>query len=88
MLHTRSLTISSSSSFVSFLQLFGRGGFHHNRRVDYTAEDWVPIVILSAHDEDDYIQRALDCGADVYLKKPINSVQLLGQINFYPKGPQ
>ena len=56
-------------------------GFEATRIIrDYTAEDWVPIIFLSAHDEDDYIQRALDCGADVYLKKPINSVQLLGQI--------
>jgi diguanylate cyclase (GGDEF)-like protein len=46
----------------------------------YSDDDWVPIVFLSAHDEDDYVQRALDTGADVYLKKPINSVQLLGQI--------
>ena len=43
-------------------------------------DDWVPIIFLSAHDEDDYIQQALDTGADVYLKKPINAVQLLGQI--------
>lgn len=46
----------------------------------YNEDDWVPIIFLSAHDEDDYIQRALDTGADVYLQKPINSVQLLGQI--------
>ena len=46
----------------------------------YNEDNWVPIIFLSAHDEDDYIQRALDTGADVYLKKPINSVQLLGQI--------
>lgn len=43
-------------------------------------EDWIPIIFLSAHDEDDYIQKALDVGADVYLQKPINAVQLLGQI--------
>lgn len=47
---------------------------------EYDENDWVPIIFLSAHDEDDYIQRALDAGADVYLKKPINAVQLLGQI--------
>ncbi len=47
---------------------------------EYQEDDWVPIIFLSAHDEDDYIQRALDTGADVYLKKPINAVQLLGQI--------
>jgi len=46
----------------------------------FAEDDWVPIVFLSAHDEDDYVQRALDTGADVYLRKPLNSVQLLGQI--------
>lgn len=56
-------------------------GFEATRIIrDYTEDDWVPIIFLSAHDEDDYIQRALDTGADVYLKKPINAVQLLGQI--------
>ena len=56
-------------------------GFEATRIIrDYTEDNWVPIIFLSAHDEDDYIQRALDAGADVYLKKPINAVQLLGQI--------
>lgn len=56
-------------------------GFEATRAIrEFADDDWVPIVFLSAHDEDDYVQRALDTGADVYLKKPINSVQLLGQI--------
>lgn len=56
-------------------------GFEATRTIrKYADDDWVPIVFLSAHDEDDYVQQALDTGADVYLKKPINSVQLLGQI--------
>ncbi len=56
-------------------------GFDATRAIrDYAEDNWVPIIFLSAHDEDDYIQRALDTGADVYLYKPINAVQLLGQI--------
>lgn len=43
-------------------------------------EDWIPIIFLSGHIGDDYIQRALDSGADVYLRKPINAVELTGQI--------
>ena len=59
----------------------GMDGFEATRCIrEYADDDWVPIVFLSAHDEDDYVQQALDTGADVYLKKPINSVQLLGQI--------
>jgi len=57
-------------------------GFEATRLIrEYTQANWVPIIFLSGHEEDDYIQRALDEGADVYLNKPINTVQLLGQIN-------
>ncbi|MDX2502984.1 MAG: diguanylate cyclase [Gammaproteobacteria bacterium] len=45
-----------------------------------SGEDWIPILFLSGHTEDDYIQRALESGADVYLRKPINAVELTGQI--------
>ena len=48
------------------------------RAIDVT--HWVPLIFLSAHTEDSYIQRALDSGADVYLRKPINKVELHGQI--------
>jgi diguanylate cyclase (GGDEF)-like protein len=57
-------------------------GFEATRQLrEFTRDNWVPIIFLSGHEEDDYIQRALDVGADVYLKKPISTVQLLGQIN-------
>ena len=57
-------------------------GFEATKTIrEYTQSDWVPIVFLSAHNRDDYIQRALDTGADVYLKKPISVAQVLGQIN-------
>ncbi|MCW8928973.1 MAG: diguanylate cyclase [Gammaproteobacteria bacterium] len=43
-------------------------------------EDWIPIIFLSAHSDDVYIQQALDSGADVYLHKPVNKVELSAQI--------
>lgn len=43
-------------------------------------DDWIPIIFLSAHTEDTYLQQALDSGADVYLRKPINRVELTAQI--------
>ncbi|WP_198264226.1 GGDEF domain-containing response regulator [sulfur-oxidizing endosymbiont of Gigantopelta aegis] len=43
-------------------------------------DDWLPIIFLSAHSEDSYLQKALDSGADVYLRKPINKVELAAQI--------
>lgn len=56
-------------------------GFEATRMIREAAhEHWIPIIFLSSHREDDYIQRALDVGADVYLRKPVNAVQILGQI--------
>lgn len=56
-------------------------GFDATKAIrEYMDDDWIPLIFLSVHSEDDYIQRALDCGADVYLRKPINSVELQGQI--------
>ncbi len=55
-------------------------GFEATEQIRGADDDWIPIIFLSAHDEDDYIQRALNFGADVYLQKPVNTVQLLGQI--------
>ena len=46
----------------------------------HSGEDWIPIIFLSGHTADNYIQRALDSGADVYLRKPINATELTGQI--------
>lgn len=43
-------------------------------------DDWIPIIFLSAHTENTYLQQALDSGADVYLRKPINKVELTAQI--------
>lgn len=43
-------------------------------------ENWIPIIFLSAYTDENYIQRALDSGADVYLRKPVNRVELSAQI--------
>lgn len=56
-------------------------GFEATKAIrEYMDDDWIPLIFLSVHSEDDYIQKALDNGADVYLRKPINSVELQGQI--------
>jgi len=56
-------------------------GFNATRQIrTIKADEWIPIIFLSAHLEDEYIQKALDSGADVYLRKPINTVELHGQI--------
>ncbi len=40
----------------------------------------VPIIVMSAHEQDHTKARALDAGADDYLTKPVNVVELLAQV--------
>ncbi|MFK5894340.1 MAG: diguanylate cyclase [Pseudomonadota bacterium] len=56
-------------------------GFEATQKIrQLDSSHWVPLIFLSAHTEDHYIQKALDSGADVYLRKPINDIELHGQI--------
>ena len=58
-----------------------KDGFEATAEIRLVERDyWAPVIFLSGHTEDDYIQRALDNGADVYLRKPLNAVELVGQI--------
>jgi CheY-like chemotaxis protein len=43
----------------------------------------VPIVILSAYDLPDYIQRCRDVGGDLYLVKPVSVPELVELLNEY-----
>jgi diguanylate cyclase (GGDEF)-like protein len=59
----------------------GCDGFEATKRIrEFDSSYWVPLIFLSAHSDNHYIQKALDSGADVYLRKPINDVELHGQI--------
>lgn len=40
----------------------------------------LPIVVLTALDDDESLRRALALGADVYLQKPVNSQNLLESV--------
>ena len=63
-------------------EMRGMDGFTTTQKIrELTKNHWIPIIFLSAHSQDEYIQKALDYGADVYLRKPINFVELHGQIN-------
>jgi len=62
-------------------EMRGMDGFSTTQKIrELTENHWIPIIFLSAYSQDEYIQKALDYGADVYLRKPINFVELHGQI--------
>jgi len=62
-------------------EMRGMDGFSTTQKIrELTENHWIPIIFLSAYSQDDYIQKALDYGADVYLRKPINFIELHGQI--------
>lgn len=48
-------------------------GFECTRRIrEMTGETWVPIIILSALNDEENLVKALGCGADDFLHKPIS----------------
>ncbi len=44
-------------------------------------EDWVPIIFLSSHIDDESIVRGIDSGGDDYLTKPVSLVVLKAKID-------
>jgi len=56
-------------------------GFELTRAIrKINPKEWVPIIFLSSNNDDDNLAEGLECGGDVYLTKPVNQVQLRGQI--------
>ena len=43
-------------------------------------EEWVPIIFLSASEYDQDLERAIECGGDDYLVKPVSAVVLSAKI--------
>jgi diguanylate cyclase (GGDEF)-like protein len=55
----------------------GIDGYETARRIrTITAEEWVPIIFLSASEDDQDLERAIECGGDDYLVKPVSQVVL------------
>jgi serine phosphatase RsbU (regulator of sigma subunit)/anti-sigma regulatory factor (Ser/Thr protein kinase) len=42
---------------------------------------WCPVIVISAHDAEDLILKALSAGADDYMTKPVHHRILIGKIN-------
>jgi len=55
----------------------GIDGYETARRIRAVApEEWVPIIFLSASEDDQDLKRAIECGGDDYLVKPVSTVVL------------
>ncbi|GEM_PF-601470 len=48
------------------------------RRMDETRE--LPVIVMSGSDKPDYARRATDCGANAFLRKPLDQGSLLNSI--------
>jgi diguanylate cyclase (GGDEF)-like protein len=55
----------------------GMDGYETARRIRAVAlEEWVPIIFLSASEDDQDLKKAIESGGDDYLVKPVSSVVL------------
>src|SRR3954470_9912652 len=55
----------------------GIDGYETARRMrSLSPQEWVPIIFLSASEDDQDLKRAIECGGDDYLVKPVSSVVL------------
>ena len=55
----------------------GIDGYETARRMRAVSpEEWVPIIFLSASEDDQDLQRAIECGGDDYLVKPVSPAVL------------
>jgi len=59
----------------------GIDGYETARRIRAAQpEEWTPIIFLSAGDYDQDFERAIECGGDDYLMKPVSGVVLSAKI--------
>ena len=59
----------------------GIDGYEAARRIRAVhPEEWVPIIFLSAGDFDQDLERAIECGGDDYLVKPVSAAVLSAKI--------
>jgi diguanylate cyclase (GGDEF)-like protein len=59
----------------------GIDGYETARRIRAARpEEWIPIIFLSASEDDQDLERAIECGGDDYLVKPVSVVVLGAKI--------
>jgi diguanylate cyclase (GGDEF)-like protein len=74
-------TTERPSLILLDVKMPGIDGYEAARRIRAAEpEEWVPIIFLSAGDYDQDLERAIECGGDDYLMKPVSSVVLSAKI--------
>jgi CheY-like chemotaxis protein len=64
-------------------------GFEVCRRVKTSTQWWtIPIIVLTALDKPEDYARAIDCGADDFMSKPLNETILLARVRGYLRAKQ
>ena len=76
------LFISERPSLVLLdVNMPGIDGYETARRIRAARPDeWTPIIFLSASEDDQDLERAIECGGDDYLVKPVSPVVLSAKI--------
>ena len=72
-------TLDNTGCLVLDLQMPGMGGLGLLKRLTDSGTR-VPVIILTAHGDDDMRQRTLQVGATAFLEKPVRGVALLQAI--------
>ncbi|HEX7125212.1 MAG TPA: response regulator [Thermodesulfobacteriota bacterium] len=71
--------LSTTRCLILDLRMPGMGGFALQERLAGTGHR-IPIVILTAHGDDEARRRALGAGAVAFLHKPVDGEALLGAV--------
>jgi FixJ family two-component response regulator len=72
-------TLTAASCLIADLRMPGMDGIELQRRVRAERPE-LPVILISAHYDDDLRSRALEGGAMEFLYKPLDPVNLLATI--------
>jgi FixJ family two-component response regulator len=73
-------TLATASCLIADVRMPGMDGIKLQRRVRLERPR-LPVIFISAHNDDDIRRRALDGGAVDFLYKPFDAADLLGAID-------
>ena len=72
-------TIAGATCLITDVRMPGMGGIELQRRIRVLRPE-LPVIFISAHNDDEIRRRALDEGAIRFLYKPFDAGELLGAI--------
>ncbi|MGY6555804.1 MAG: response regulator transcription factor [Wenzhouxiangella sp.] len=58
----------------------GQSGLELTWHLRLTAQNWIPVIFITAHNDEQRLVEALDAGADDYLVKPVQRAELLARV--------